>query len=64
MPIPAARHRRLRESALLRDLVRETRLSADDLAWPLFVAEGLRGTPPKASAILELWLARMRTQAA
>jgi len=35
---PATRLRRLRESAPLRDLVRETALSVDDLVMPLFVA--------------------------
>jgi len=37
------RPRRLRGSATLRRLVRETTLDASDLAWPLFVAEGLSG---------------------
>ncbi len=40
MTFPTHRPRRLRESGLLRDLVRETRLSVDDLIYPLFVAEG------------------------
>jgi porphobilinogen synthase len=35
---PAARLRRLRRSGALRDLVRETTLSLDDLVMPLFVA--------------------------
>ena len=35
-----ARHRRLRRSAGVRALVRETRLSADDFIYPLFVTEG------------------------
>ncbi len=34
------RPRRLRRSAAIRDLVRETRLSADALVYPLFVCEG------------------------
>jgi porphobilinogen synthase len=37
MPFPATRLRRLRSTAGLRDLVRETRLSASDLVLPLFV---------------------------
>jgi len=37
MPFPATRLRRLRSTAVLRDLVRETRLSASDLVLPLFV---------------------------
>jgi porphobilinogen synthase len=42
MPFPATRMRRLRATPVLRELVRETRLSASDLVLPLFVqaAEG------------------------
>lgn len=35
------RHRRLRQTANLRRLVRETSLSLDDIIYPLFVKEGL-----------------------
>ncbi len=38
-PFPAARFRRLRRTAALRDLVAEVRLSAADLIWPLFVTD-------------------------
>src|SRR5690625_4551674 len=34
------RHRRLRSSASMRSLVRETTLSTDDLLYPIFVIEG------------------------
>ena len=34
------RPRRLRSSALLRSMVRETRISADTLVYPMFVQEG------------------------
>lgn len=34
------RHRRLRNSAAMRDLVRETVLHTDDLIYPIFVKEG------------------------
>ena len=37
---PATRMRRNRRHAWLRDLVREHRLSVDDLIWPIFVKEG------------------------
>ena len=37
---PAARFRRLRRTDALRRLVRETRVTPDDLIWPLFVTEG------------------------
>ena len=37
---PQARLRRLRQNPALRQLVRETRLSVDDLVYPLFVTHG------------------------
>ena len=37
---PITRLRRLRRSTALRDMLRETRLSTDDLIYPLFVVEG------------------------
>ncbi len=40
---PTTRMRRLRENAIVRDLVRETKLHRDDLIMPLFVQEGLSG---------------------
>lgn len=40
MFFPRYRPRRLRESEYLRRMVRETKLSVDDLIYPLFVAEG------------------------
>ncbi len=43
MQFPVVRPRRLRGSAAMRDLVRETRLSSRDLIWPLFLVQG-RGT--------------------
>jgi porphobilinogen synthase len=49
MPFPATRPRRLRRTAALRDLVRETRLDAGDLVLPLFVEEGLEGRAPVAA---------------
>ncbi len=41
MPFPAERPRRLRRTARLRSLARETRLSAAELVHPLFVREGI-----------------------
>jgi len=38
-PFPAQRLRRLRRTPALRDLVAETRLSAADFIWPLFVTD-------------------------
>ena len=48
-PFPAARLRRLRRTAALRDLVAETRLSAADLIWPAFIHEGSGVAEPVAS---------------
>ncbi len=46
MAFPQTRMRRLRASAELRGLVRETRLTAADLLYPLFIAEGIEGRQP------------------
>ncbi len=46
MAFPATRMRRLRRTPVLRDLVRETRLSAGDLVMPLFVEEGSAAPTP------------------
>src|SRR6185295_19781025 len=40
MPFPSERPRRLRRSERLRAMVRETRLSAERLIYPLFVVPG------------------------
>lgn len=40
MSYPSSRPRRLRKTPALRSLVRETRLSAKDFVYPLFVVEG------------------------
>jgi porphobilinogen synthase len=40
MPFPIYRPRRLRESPLLRSMVRETTLRVDDFVYPLFVLHG------------------------
>ncbi|MFW8593028.1 porphobilinogen synthase [Cribrihabitans neustonicus] len=39
-PFPAARLRRTRSSAAIRDLVRETALTPGDLIWPMFIRAG------------------------
>lgn len=39
-PFPAARFRRTRKSAALRDLVRENTLTPGDFIWPIFVRDG------------------------
>jgi len=49
MSYPTTRMRRLRSSETLRRMVRETRLSRDDLILPLFVVEGSGVREPVAS---------------
>ncbi len=49
MSFPRTRPRRLRRSETLRSMVRETRLSRDDLILPLFVVEGSGVREPVAS---------------
>ena len=46
MAFPVTRLRRLRRTPMLRDLVRETRLSPADLVLPLFAAEGISAPEP------------------
>jgi porphobilinogen synthase len=48
MPFPATRLRRLRKTGVLRDLVRETRLTPADLVYPMFVQLGEERTPVEA----------------
>jgi porphobilinogen synthase len=48
-PFPATRPRRLRRTAALRSLVRETTLTPDHLVAPLFVKEGIDQPEPVAS---------------
>ena len=50
---PETRHRRLRKTAALRDLVRETHLTPNDLILPLFVDEDI--TEKQAGEKLE-WI--------
>ncbi len=49
MAFPQTRLRRLRRTGALRDLVRETELSARDLVYPMFVVAGVEGREPIAS---------------
>ncbi|WP_308915298.1 hypothetical protein [Jannaschia sp. LMIT008] len=52
-PLPLSRPRRLRRTAALRGLVRQDRLHADDLVWPLFVrdGEGVLGEVPSRPGV-------------
>src|SRR5260370_38924509 len=49
MPFPLYRPRRLRESPLLRKMVRETCLRVDDFVYPLFAVHGRGVREPIAS---------------
>jgi porphobilinogen synthase len=49
MPFPQTRLRRLRATAPLRGLVRETTLSPSDLVYPMFVAHGIDRREPIAA---------------
>ena len=49
MPYPATRMRRMRRDEFSRRLMREHRLSSDDLIYPLFVCEGSQHREPIAS---------------
>jgi porphobilinogen synthase len=53
MPFPATRLRRLRATPALRDLVRETRLDASQLVYPMFVEHGLEERSPGGRAPIE-----------
>ena len=46
---PTSRLRRTRQSDAIRRLVRQARLSVDDLIWPIFVVEGKNRAEPIAS---------------
>ncbi len=43
---PTTRHRRLRQTSWVRKLTHETRLSVDDLIWPLIVSDNVKATQP------------------
>jgi len=53
MAFPATRLRRLRKTGVLRELVRETRLSPADLVYPMFVQLGEGRTPVEAMPGIE-----------
>ncbi|GAW93604.1 porphobilinogen synthase [Calderihabitans maritimus] len=56
MQFPALRPRRLRENETIRRMVRETRLSVDDLIYPMFViyGEGVRNPVPSMPGVFQL----------
>ncbi|MCB1388145.1 MAG: porphobilinogen synthase [Rhodobacteraceae bacterium] len=62
---PAARLRRLRRTAALRDLVAENRVTAADLIWPVFIreGEGVEEAIPSMPGVSRLSLDRMLRKA-
>ncbi len=52
MMFPQYRPRRLRRNEAIRALVRETRLTVDDLIYPLFILEG-RGIKERSNPCQE-----------
>lgn len=62
---PFQRHRRLRSSAAMRSLVNETKLSIDDLIYPLFVAEGenIKQEVPSMPGVYQLSLDNLKKEA-
>jgi porphobilinogen synthase len=54
MAFPATRLRRLRQTGVLRGLVRETELSVSHLVYPMFVVEAVVPTHPKRTPIAEM----------
>src|SRR5699024_5455939 len=55
---PFKRHRRLRSSTAMRDLVRETQLTANDFIYPLFIVEGkeIKREVPSMPGVFQLSL--------
>ncbi|MFD2628696.1 porphobilinogen synthase [Oceanobacillus kapialis] len=58
------RHRRLRSSAAMRSLVRETKLSTDDFIYPLFILEGtnIKNEVPSMPGVFQVTLDRLEDE--
>lgn len=58
------RHRRLRSSATLRSLVSETKLTTDDLVYPLFIIEGeqIKNEVPSMPGVFQLSLDQLEME--
>lgn len=61
---PFKRHRRLRSSAALRSLVSETKLTTDDLVYPLFIIEGeqIKNEVPSMPGVFQLSLDQLEAE--
>ncbi|KKB35107.1 porphobilinogen synthase [Bacillus thermotolerans] len=64
MDLQFKRHRRLRQSAGMRALVRETHLHTEDFIYPLFVAEGenIKNEVPSMPGVYNLSLDRLKEE--
>src|SRR5690625_86258 len=62
--IDFSRHRRLRSSASMRAMVRETQLTANDLIYPLFVMEGdnIKNEVPSMPGVYQLSLDHLQAE--
>ena len=58
------RHRRLRSSSAMRDLVKETRLMVDDLIYPMFIIEGenIKNEVPSMPGVFQLSLDQLNNE--
>ncbi|WP_404453705.1 porphobilinogen synthase [Oceanobacillus kapialis] len=58
------RHRRLRSSAAMRSLVRETKLSTNDFIYPLFILEGtnIKNEVPSMPGVFQVTLDRLEEE--
>ncbi len=64
MRFPEFRARRLRKNPLIRDMVRETKLSIDDFIYPLFVIEGenIKNKVPSMEGVYQYSLDRLEEE--
>src|SRR5690625_4484598 len=58
------RHRRLRKSPFMRDIVRETHLHKDDLIYPIFVVEkdGVKKEVPSMKGVYQISLNMLKEE--
>ncbi len=64
MRFPEFRPRRLRKNSLIRDMVRETKLSIDDFIYPLFVIEGenIKNKVPSMEGVYQYSIDRLEEE--
>ncbi|BBB32280.1 porphobilinogen synthase [Thermotomaculum hydrothermale] len=64
MKFPELRARRLRKNSLIRDMVRETKLSVDDFIYPIFVIEGenIKNMVPSMDGVYQYSIDRLEEE--